>query len=217
MQRRSTISTLVLLLASAVTVSSCSLVDAPQSDEAITDVSQYYYPLTEIGSSFSYSRISAEGTDTIMMTMQGNDAEAFTKGIGQCYAVGVSNEDEFNSDLYFVVNDSEASTLGNISCSDDRSRWIDLKSPLAEGQVWTFNTGNYYSPATVTATVVRRGAQMKMQDGGVFDDVTEVRYVSAVADTTTKWFARGVGLIYSTSTRSENYFGSAIRLIRSSR
>lgn len=198
----------------AAGLASCGIADAPEHPAPITNVSQFYFPLSDVGVSFAYCRATSIGTDTVRMTMNGRDQTTVGQSPDRrCYAVGISNRDQFHSDLYFVVNDSEAATVGSVSCGSGGATWLDLKSPLTEGQQWQFNTGNFYSPELVTATVTRRGAQMKMPAGQVFDDVTEVQYVTAESDTTVKWFARGVGLIYSSSTRPDAYFGSEMKYI----
>ena len=53
---------------------------------------------------------------------------------------------------------------------------------------------------------------MKMPDGKIYDDVTEVLYTSK-SDSTIKWFARGTGLIYSSSNVTDSDFGAEMSLV----
>jgi hypothetical protein len=215
MNVRLDLSALILLAASAVGLNSCGLTDTAATPAAITNVSQYYFPLASVGTNVAYERTVNGVSDTVRMTMQGRDPLATASSIGRCYSVNLSNDQQFHSDMFFVVNDSEAYTLGNVSCGVNGDTWLDLKSPLTVGQQWAFNTGNVYYPQMVTATVLRRGVQLKMPNAKVFDDVTEVRYIDSESDTTTKWFARGVGLVYATSTHVDTYLGSETRILES--
>src|SRR5947209_4132408 len=106
-------------LFSALAVSGCgALVDSvPSSPEPVLHVADYYLPLKDIGASYSYCRKSPSGADTINMTMDGNDAVGAMLGIKQCYATALSKTDLFLNSYYFRMNDSEAYTLGRVSCN----------------------------------------------------------------------------------------------------
>src|SRR5207247_1919925 len=120
------------------------------------------------------------------------------------------------NNFFYKMNDSEAYTLGSVSCFGTNQNWLDLKAPLLAGQTWTFtnSNGSFYVNQTFTATVTHRGVKMKMPDGRIFDDVAEVTYVSSTGDSTVKWFAKGSGLIYSTSKDPDSDFGQEMRLLR---
>ncbi len=183
-----------------------SIVDSvPQAPGPVTHVEDYYLPLKSIGISYAYCRKSATGADTLLMTMQGNDPSALLAGNKACYSTDLSKTNLYLDNYYYAMNDSEAYTLGTISCSGTDKYWLDLKAPLMVGQTWKFyNTSGSFSQ--YTAKVTRRGVQMKMPDGKTYGDVTEVIYTSQ-GDSTVKWFARGVGLIYSTSNTPDTDFG----------
>ncbi|HYM19372.1 MAG TPA: hypothetical protein VEW28_00035 [Candidatus Kapabacteria bacterium] len=198
----------------SATLASCSVADAPPNSPApVKNVADYYYPLSDVGMQYAYLRTTNIGSDTVRLKMQGNDAMSSAIGNTQCFAADLYKIGAFQSDLFFAVNDSEAYTLGTISCGTLGGYWLDLKTPLTEHLQWTFTTNGSYASITVTATVIHRGLKMKMPSGMTFDDVTEVLYVTNNADTTTKWFARGVGMVYSTSNQSDNYFGSQMKFI----
>jgi hypothetical protein len=208
---------LVSFLIAALLSSCSSLVDpVPNSPAAVTKVEDYYLPLKNIGASYAYCRKNLTSIDTVFMTMQGKDATSVMFGNEQCYATDMTktnNRPLF--DYYFVMNDSEAYTLGKVSCFGADKYWLDLKAPLMVGQKWTFSNsnGNYYPTDVYTASVTRRGVKMKMPDGVVYDDVAEVIYTSKAGDSTVKWFAKGVGLIYSTSKKPDSDFGQEMRLV----
>ncbi len=200
-------STLVL----ALVMSGCSaIVDTPpQSALPVAHVEDYYLPLKNVGMSYSYCRKSSYGADTLSMTMQGNDASGLILGNQVCYSTDLTKTNRYLNNYYYAMNDSEAYTLGKVSCNGTDQYWLDLKTPLMVGQSWKFNNshGSAYSSTTYTAKVTRRGAQMKMPDGKIFDDVAEIIYTSKSGDSTVKWFAHGVGLIYSTSKNPDSDFG----------
>lgn len=203
----------------AATVSSCSVIaDAPNNPSTVQNVGQYYYPLEKIGIQYCYLRKTPLGSDTVQMTMMGNDAQpaALTNNMA-CFSADLHKAGSFTNNLYFSVSDSEAFSVGKTFCAAGNNYWLDLKAPLTEHQQWTFYTSSYYSPGFVTATVLRRGAKLKMPDGRVFDDVTQVSYVSSNADTTVKWFARGVGLIYTSSNHTDYDFGDQLWFINPSK
>ena len=214
---RNILSLFSLLAIAPLAINSCSVADAPPSSAApVRNVSDYYYPLSNVGTQYAYLRTSIVGSDTVHLKMQGGDAMPMTINNSQCYAADLFKDGSFQSDVYFAQNDSEAFTLGTLSCGTIGGYWLDLKAPLNEGQHWSFFTSSSYTSVKITATVVHRGLTMKMPSGKTFDDVTEVRYVGDNADTTTKWFARGVGMVYSNSNRSDNYFGSEMRYLSES-
>ena len=201
----------------AIALSSCNaLVDpAPQALKPVIHIEDYYLPLKSIGTSYAYCRKSSYGTDTIWMTMQGNDASGLMLGDQACYATDMSSQtNQYLNNYFYTMNDSEAFTLGKVSCGNLDKYWLDLKTPLMVGQTWQFDNtnGSYYVNFHYTATVTRRGVQMKMPDGKIYDDVAEVIYTSK-SDTTVKWFARGVGLIYSVSKNPDSDFGKEMRLV----
>ncbi len=203
----------------AVGVSSCSVIaDAPYTPSSVQNVGQYYYPLEKIGIQYCYLRKSPYGSDTVKMTMMGYDAQpaALTNNMA-CFSADLHKEGSFTNNLYFSVSDSEAYSVGKTSCSAGNNYWLDLKAPLTEHQQWTFYTSSYYSPGLVTATVLRRGVKLKMPDGRLFDDVTQISYVSSKADTTVKWFARGFGLIYTSSNHTDFDFGDQLWFINPSK
>ena len=144
--------------------------------------------------------------------MQGNDAMGMMRGNKQCYAADLKTDYFFNS-YFFLMNDTEACTLGSISCYGAETKWLDLKAPLMPGQQWTFDQSGMYKKNTYMATVTKRGVQMKMPDGTIYNDVIEVVYTRGASDSTVKWFAKGIGLIYSTSTNPDNDFGQEMRLL----
>jgi hypothetical protein len=201
------------LLAISFGIVGCnSLVDSVSpSQQPVTHVEDYYLPLKSIGTSYAYCRKYSSGADTLLMTMKGNDPSALMAGNKACYSTDLSKTNLYLNNYYFAMNDSEAYTLGKISCGGTDKFWLDLKTPLMEGQTWKFtNTNGSYSQ--YTAKVTRRGVQMKMPDGKMYDDVTEVVYTSK-GDSTVKWFARGVGLIYSTSNTPDSDFGEEMWLV----
>lgn len=204
-----------LLIIAFAAIGCNAIVDTPsQSAQPVTHVEDYYLPLKNIGTSYAYCRKSPYGADTVWMTMQGNDNNALMLGNQACYSTDVLNPGSYLSNYYFAMNDSEAYTLGKVSCGGTDKLWLDLKAPLIVGQTWEFHNskGSYYIDNRITATVKRRGAQMKMPDGKIYDDVTEVLYTSK-SDSTVKWFARGVGLIYSSSNVIDSDFGAEMRLV----
>ncbi len=202
------------LALTAAAVSSCSVIaDAPTTPSAIQNVGQYYYPLEKIGIQYCYLRKAPSGTDTVKMTMMGNDPQPTPTNNMACFSAGLHSEGLLTNSLYFSVSDSEAFSVGKTFCAAGNNYWLDLKAPLTEHQQWTFSTSSYYSPGLVTATVLHRGAKLKMPDGRVFDDVTQVSYVTSNADTTVKWFARGVGLIYTSSNHTDYDFGDQLWFI----
>jgi hypothetical protein len=194
----------------------CSgIVDStPQSPSPVTHVEDYYLPLKSIGTSYAYCRKSSSGSDTLLMTMLGTDYSSLMVGNQQCYSADFTKTNLYLNNFYFALNDSEAYTLGKVSCSGTDKFWLDLKAPLMVGQTWKFNNsnGNYYTDSHYLAKVTRRGVQMKMPDGKTYNDVTEVIYVSK-SDSTVKWFARGVGLIYSSSNTMDSDFGQEMWLV----
>ena len=193
-----------------------ALVDpAPRSPQAVTHIEDYYLPLKNVGTSYAYCRKSPMGVDTVWMTMEGNDPSAKMSGNGVCYSTDLTKTNRYLNNYYYAMNDSEAYTLGKLSCSGTDQYWLDLKAPLMVGQTWKFSNtnGSYYTESRYTAQVMRRGVQMKMPDGKVFDDVAEVIYTTKSGDSTVKWFARGVGLIYSTSKDPNSDFGAEMRLV----
>ena len=206
-----------VILLGAFAASGCnSLVDpAPQSIQAVTHIEDYYLPLKSIGTSYAYCRKSSYGIDTLLMTMKGNDAAGLMLGDQACYATDMTSQsNQYLNNYYYAMNDSEAYTLGKVSCSGTDKFWLDLKAPLLVGQTWTFknSNGSYYVEKNYTAKVMRRGVQMKMSDGKTYNDVAEVIYTSK-SDTTVKWFARGIGLIYSTSKNPDSDFGNEMQLV----
>ena len=198
-------------------VACSSLVDPiPPSPSPVMNVQEYYLPLKQIGASFEYCRKFPDRTDTIYMTMRGKDAMGIMSGDQQCYHMDLSNSSQFLNTYFYSMTDTEAYTIGNLSCfASAPQKWLDLKAPLTVGQIWTFenSNGSFYQKNTYTATVTRRDVKMKMPDGRIFDNVAEVTYVSPAADTTVKWFAKGTGLIYSTSKNSNSDFGKEMRLL----
>ena len=206
-----------VILFGAFASSGCNaLVDpAPQTAQPVTHIEDYYLPLKNIGTSYAYCRKSSYGTDTLWMRMKGNDASGLMLGNQACYATDMSSQtNQYLNNYYYAMSDSEAYTLGKVSCSGTDKFWLDLKAPLIVGQTWKFkNTnGSYYVENNYTAKVTRRGVQMKMPDGKIYNDVVEVIY-TAKSDSTIKWFARGVGLIYSTSKNPDSDFGDEMRLV----
>ena len=205
-----------ILFGAVASVGCNALVDsAPPSAQPVTHIEEYYLPLRSIGTSYAYCRKSSYGADTVWMTMQGNDASGLMLGNQACYATDMSSQtNKYLNNYYYAMNDSEAFTLGKVSCGNHDKYWLDLKTPLMVGQTWTFKNanGSYYIESFYTATVTRRGFQMKMPDGKIYDDVAEVLYTSK-SDSTVKWFARGVGLIYSTSKKPDSDFGEEMRLV----
>ena len=206
----------VILLGVFAATGCNSLVDpAPQSAQAVTHIEDYYLPLKSIGTSYAYCRKSSYGIDTLWMTMKGNDAAGLMLGDQACYATDMSSQtNQYLNNYYYAMNDSEAYTLGKVSCSGTDKFWLDLKAPLLVGQTWKFknSNGSYYIEKNYTAKVARRGVQMKMPDGKTYDDVAEIIYTSK-SDTTVKWFAHGVGLIYSSSNNPDSDFGNEMQLV----
>jgi hypothetical protein len=198
------------------TIGCNSLVDsAPSASQPVLKVEDYYLPLKNIGASFTYCRKTATGADTILMTMQGQDISGVMPGNGMCYAADLTKTNHRLYDYYYSMNDSEAYTLGKLSCGSTEKYWLDLKAPLTVGQTWKFSNtnGSYYLTNYYTAKVSRRGATMKMPDGTIYNDVTEVIYLSQSGDSTVKWFAKGTGLIYCTSKEPDSDFGQEMRLL----
>ncbi|MEI8135000.1 MAG: hypothetical protein WCH46_07995 [bacterium] len=187
----------------------------PNSPAPVWNVEQYYLPLKNIGASITYCRKTQTTIDTIKMTMQGNDDSGLMLGNQYCYTTDLSKTNSRLFDYYFTMNDSEAYTLGKLSCGQTDKYWLDLKAPLTVGQTWSFSNsnGSYYVTNTYTAKVTRRGVTMKMPDGKVYDDVAEIIYASKSGDTTVKWFAKGTGLIYSTSKNPDSDFGKEMRIV----
>ena len=207
------ISSLIVMIFGSV---GCSIVDtAPQPSSAVSHVEDYYLPLKNIGISYTYCRKTSFGADTLLMTMQGNDASGLMVGNQACYSTDLTRTNFYLNNYYYAMNDSEAYTLGKVSCNGTDKYWLDLKTPLMVGQTWKFSNahGSSYSSTTYTAKVTRRGAQMKMPDGKIYDDVAEIIYTSKSGDSTVKWFAHGVGLIYSTSKNPDSDFGQEMWLV----
>jgi len=186
-----------------------SLVDSAPSTEMtpLTHVEDYYLPLKNIGTSYAYCRKSSAGADTLLMTMQGVDRSTAMNG-SVCYSTDISKTNLYLTNYYYSMNDSEAYSLGELSCGGSDKFWLDLKTPLTLGQTWKFNNvfGSTNATSLYTAKVTRRGVQLKMPDGKLYGDVTEVIY-TCYGDSTVKWFARGIGLIYSTSNTPDSDFG----------
>jgi hypothetical protein len=192
-----------------------SFVDpAPSSSKPLSNIEDFYLPLKSIGTSYAYCRKSLSGADTLLMTMQGVDNSAAMNPNEVCYSTDISQTNLYLTNYYYSMNDSEAYSLGELSCGGSDKYWLDLKAPLTVGQTWKFNNiyGSSGSGSLYTAKVTRRGVQMKMPDGKLYDDVTEVIYTHA-SDSTVKWFARGVGLIYSTSNTPDSDFGEEMWLV----
>ena len=198
------------------TIGCTGIVDSPQpSTLPVTHVEDYYLPLKSVGTSYSYCRKSPIGADTVAMTMKGNDESGLMLGNQVCYSTDLSNTNRYLNNYYYSMTDSEAYTLGKVSCSGTDKYWLDLKAPLTVGQTWKFNNshGSSYSNTIYTARVSRRGVQMKMPDGNIYNDVAEIVYTSKAGDSTVKWFAHGVGLIYSSSTNPDSDFGQEMWLV----
>ncbi|MDP4218801.1 MAG: hypothetical protein Q8916_07000 [Bacteroidota bacterium] len=205
----------ILIVASALVGCNALVDSAPSQQKPVLNIEEYYLPLKSIGTSYAYCRKNSTGADTIWMTMQGNDASGLMMGNQACYSADMTKMNLYLNNFYYAMNDSEAYTLGKVSCGNNEKYWLDLKAPLMVGQQWKFNNsnGSYYIQSRYTAEVTRRGVQMKMPDGKTYDDVAEVVYTSQSGDSTVKWFARGVGLIYSTSKQPDSDFGEEMRLV----
>jgi hypothetical protein len=206
---------LTSFLFSAILIASgCSSIadPTPSAPAAVMHIQDYYLPLNNSGSSLTYCVKTTTGADTVQMLMQGVNSTDKMRG-GLCYSTYMSRANQRIFNYYYTMNDSEAYSLGT-SCMGENSSWLDLKTPLAIGQQWTFDNsgGSFYINKTYTATVTRRGATMKMPDGKTYSDVTEVIYSSG-ADSTVKWFAKNVGLIYTTSKNPNSDFGQEMRLL----
>jgi len=204
------------LFAAALGASGCNtLVDAPASVPApVTNVQDYYLPLSNVGTSLMYCLKIDKQPDTIQMLMQGVEMVDKMRG-GNCYSTYMSKANRRIFNYFYTMNDSEAYTLGT-SCMTSNTTWLDLKTPLMVGQKWTFDNspgGSMYISNTYTATVTRRGATMKMPDGTIYNDVAEVVYTSQSGDSTVKWFAKGTGLIYSTTKDPNSDFGQEMILV----
>jgi hypothetical protein len=186
---------------------------APASPASVTNVADYYLPLNSIGASYMYCLKINAVSDTVQMLMQGEAMVDKMRG-GKCYSTYMTKANQRIFNYYYTMNDSEAYTLGT-SCTGENSTWLDLKIPMTVGQKWTFDNsgGSFYVNNTYTATITRRGATMKMPDGTIFNDVAEVVYTSSGGDSTVKWFAKGVGLIYSTSKNPNSDFGQEMILV----
>jgi hypothetical protein len=205
----------LIFFAALGTIGCNAVVDSPpQSPQPVTHIEDYYLPLKNVGVSYLYCRKSSSGADTISMTMQGNDASGVKLGNQFCYSTDLTKTNSYLNNYYYTMNDSEAYTLGKVSCGGTDEYWLDLKAPLMIGQSWEFkNTnGGNSAESDYTAYVTRRGGQMKMPDGKIYNDVAEIIYVS-ISDSTVKWFARGVGLIYSTSKTPNPDFGEEMWLV----
>lgn len=197
-----TIFTRFLLAAlGAAGLASCSLVDSPaESPKPITNVSEFYYQLNNIGSEYSYELRSADSRDTMKLTMGGSEAGMITLDRSRCYSAATTAAgDNFSIKNYYAMNDSTAYSLGRTNCGLPGRYWVDLKTPLTVGQTWEFDTQDPYTAIEYKALVARRGASMKMPDGKIYDDVAQIIYTSSSQDTIVKYFARGVGLVYSVS------------------
>ena len=206
----------VILLGAFASVGCNAIADStPPPAQAVTHIEDYYLPLKSIGKAYAYCRKSPYGADTVWMTMKGNDASGMMLGNQACYAADMSSQtNQYLNNYYYSMNDSEAFTLGKVSCGNLDKYWLDLKTPLLVGQTWQFDNtnGSYYVNFRYTAKVTRRGVQMKMQDGKIYDDVVEIIYTSK-SDSVVKWYARGVGLIYSTSKNLDSDYGNEMRLV----
>ena len=206
------------LFAAMIGASGCSSVvdPVPPSPQPVMNVADYYLPLTNVGASYAYCVKTSTGADTILMTMQGRDANTAVMPSGQlCYSTDLTRSTYRLFSYYYSMNDSEAYTLGKISCGSPDQYWLDLKAPLMVGQTWKFNNnnGSSYVTSFYTAKVTRRGATMKMPDGTIYNDVAEIIYTSSAGDSTVKWFARGTGLLYSTTKQPNSDFGQEMRLV----
>lgn len=189
------------LLGLSLLFTSCGLVDPP--DERITtsnDVREYYFTLdVPADHHVHYTYVVDAGNpvpDTLHMEMEGKTDEWTAPSSSvQVYECAWQFGPNPYADYYYALSQDTAYFLGFISRKDT---WQDLVGPLAVGKSWSFTTSQSTDP--VVATVTRMGAQVTVR-GKLYKDVMEVKYQSADV-TKTKWFAKGIGTVYS---RTQNH------------
>ena len=198
----------------AAVMASCSMVDAvPDEPKPVKSVSEFYYRLGDVGAQYVYELHNTRSRDTIKMTMRGSEAGMIMLDKSRCYSAGIDFGANFSDKYYYAMNDSIAYNLERSACGLPGKLWVDLKAPLMVGQTWEFSPSDFYQPMKYKALVTRRGAQMKMPDGKIYTDVAEILYASSNQDTIVKYFARGVGLVYSTSNSKLSSAPKAVGLI----
>ena len=203
---------------SAAVMTSCGVVDAvPDEPKPITSVSEFYYRLGSIGAQYVYEihrlNVNLQSRDTMKLTMHGSEDGMIMLDKSRCYSAGIDFGANFSDKYYYAMNDSIAYNLERSACGLPGKLWVDLKTPLTVGQMWEFSPSNFYQPMRYKALVTRRGAQMKLPDGKIYTDVAEILYTSSNQDTIVKYFARGVGLVYSTSNSKLSSAPKAVGLI----
>jgi hypothetical protein len=184
------------LLGLSLLFTSCGLVDSPEDEPTTSnDVREYYFTLDVPSDHHAYYTYVIDAgnpvMDTLRMEMEGKaDSWAAPSAGVQVYECAWKFGPNPYADYYYAMSKDTAYFLGYQSKPDT---WQDLVGPLAVGKSWKFNTPQSTDP--MVATVVRMGAQVAVR-GKLYKDVVEVKYQSADV-TKTKWFAKGIGTVYS--------------------
>lgn len=181
----------------------CGLVDSndPQHPTP-TSIRDYYVKLEDTSARYSYYQNQKSsfftGIDTLSMHMTGPDSGPASMW-GERYSCDWKMTYSPNPiSWYYAVSDSMAVDLG--PWATDSDPWIELKTPLVKDSSWTFVNSGETITAKITSIV-----NSAFVAGKSYSDVIVVTYKGNQSFVGTRWFARGLGVIYRKDTSSSAF------------
>jgi hypothetical protein len=207
---------LITLLALTLSSSGCAIVDQNPAKPTVTDPKAYFYSMDS--GTYYYHIYGADNRDEwedISITMRGRDPKHVGTADSNLYVGTWKDESHYHDSVpcFFGITKSRALYFGRSMGSQLPMPSVDLQLPLAKDSTWTF----YAPPGMLTTANVTQFDVQLAFNGVAYPHVIEVTYVTkrgtTLANTTVKWFAKGLGLIRSVTTDFQGTIIAEWRLI----